>query len=237
MPENKKSVVLFSGGQDSTTCLLWAIVHFGMENVQALGFDYGQKHAIEIEKAVEIATLLGIDYTVLNLRGVFGRSALTDHSLDTAGSHSIKRDLPATFTAGRNIVFLSIAGGFAFDNGAQNIVTGVCETDFSGYPDCRQAFISKMQSALQSGLDSYDLEIHTPLMLLDKAETWGLAKNLSKKLESKYDFSTFEMVRTMTMTDYNGSTKMNDWGMGELDNPASELRAKGYYKALEMGWL
>lgn len=237
MSKREKTVVLFSGGQDSTTCLLWAIDKFGLKNVQALGFDYGQKHAIEIEQAHKIAERLCVDYTVLNLKGIFGPSALTDHSLDTAGSHGIKRDLPATFTAGRNIVFLSIAGGFAFDNGAKNIVTGVCETDFSGYPDCRQSFITRMQSALQHGLDFLELEIHTPLMLLDKAETWGLAKNLSKKLGSQYDFSPFEVVRTMTMTDYNGSTKMNDWGMGELDNPASKLRAKGYYKALEMGWV
>lgn len=220
-----KAVVLLSGGQDSTTCLYWAKSKF--EKVVAIGFNYGQKHGIELECAQNIADQAGVPYTIFDLRGIFHRSALVDHSMSTAGTHP-DCNLPATFTAGRNAVFLSVAGGFAHGIGAKHLVTGVCETDFSGYPDCRRAFIESQQETLRLALDMPRLFIHTPLMFLSKAETWKMAK----------DLDILDVIINDTITDYNGDrSTFNEWGFGKLDNPASELRAKGFFEARKNGWL
>jgi 7-cyano-7-deazaguanine synthase len=216
-----KAIVLLSGGQDSTTCLYWAIKNF--KEVQAIGFDYGQKHQYELECAKKICKDAGVEYKVLPLYHLLGNSALTNHDEDINSNHKDLKHLPASFVPMRNALFLTIATGYAFNNGIKNIVTGTCETDYSGYPDCRQIFINSLSVSLSLALDT-DIKIHTPLMYLDKAQTWGLAKELD----------CLEVIIKDTMTDYNGSQTMNEWGRGELDNPASELRAKGYYKAKEL---
>lgn len=244
---NNKALVLFSGGQDSTTCLIWAMIQFGPENVQAIGFDYGQKHYVELSQAREIAKMFKIPYHVFDIKGLLTGSALVDHTKDVNAKHDKIDYLPATFTAGRNALFLTIAASHAFNQNINNIVTGVCETDYSGYPDCRQQFIESQELTLRFAMERA-FEIHTPLMHITKAQTWKLANDMQvalihdAKLLQKWDEldlpSNFvEIIRTQTLTDYNGSMKMNEWGMGELNNPASELRAKGYFEAKEKGWI
>lgn len=219
-----KAVVLLSGGQDSTTCLYWALQQF--DEVRAIGFDYGQMHRIELEQAKKIASEAGVQYTIFDVKGLLAKSSLTEHTDHNAPS-VINGDLPASFTAGRNILFLTIAGSYAAQIGASDIITGVCQTDYSGYPDCRRATIEAVQLSLSLGLGIGDVRIHTPLMYLTKAETWKLAN----------DLSCLDVIINDTMTDYNGSTTVNEWGYGELNNPASALRARGYFEAKEKGWL
>lgn len=224
-----KAIVLLSGGQDSTTCLFWALKNF--KEVEALGFYYGQKHAKELECARQIAELANVPFEVVNLEGALGGSSLVDHQKDVNEAHPINPTLPSSFTAGRNMVFLAIAAGFAYNRKAKHIVTGICQTDFSGYPDCRENFRAAMQVTASLALDT-DIVVHAPLMWLTKAETWKLAAELSTP-----ENDVVEIVRTMTLTDYNGNMLQKEWGRGERDNPASELRAKGYFEAKEMGWI
>lgn len=220
-----KALVLLSGGQDSTTCLFWAKKHFA--RVMAIGFDYGQKHRKELDQASLITEMAGVhDFRIMDVRGLLAGSSLTDHTKDHNDSHERNSNLPNSFTAGRNALFLTIAGSIAFSEGISDIMTGTCQTDFSGYPDCRRRFIDAQQLALSLALDT-DILIHTPLMYLTKAETWKLAAELG----------CAEIVRDYTLTDYNGDMTKNDWGFGKLDNPASELRAKGFYEAREKGWI
>lgn len=228
----KKAIVLLSGGQDSTTCLAWAVKKWGEDAVMAIGFDYGQKHKQEIKQAMEIAATFGVPYELVDIKGALTGSSLTDHSLDHNQSHSRSKDLPASFTAGRNALFLTIAASRAYTYGINDIVTGVCQTDYSGYPDCREIFIIKMQTALEFAMDHLFV-IHTPLMRLTKAETWKLAKDLG----DHKGVSILSIVQNLTMTDYNGDTTMNEWGMGKLDNPASVIREKGFREAKERGWI
>ncbi len=219
----KKAIVLLSGGQDSVTCLFWAKKNF--DHVIAIGFDYGQKHKVELEQARLICEkYANVEYRVLDIKGLLGGSALTDHTQDVSGQHQINKELPATFTAGRNALFLAVASSFAYNEGISDIVTGTCQTDFSGYPDCRRKFVDSMQLCMTLALDQ-DMRIHTPLMYLTKAETWALAWSLGRNI--------FEIVRTLTMTDYNGDRTMNDWGMGVDNNPATFLRAKGFREFIE----
>jgi 7-cyano-7-deazaguanine synthase len=235
MKKNKRCVVLLSGGQDSTTCLFWAIEQFGRKNVFAIGFDYGQKHKVELEFAAEIADRAEVPFYVVPIVGTLSGSSLTDHDKDSNAQHEKNGDLPASFTAGRNMLFLSLAAAFASSIDAFDIVTGVCQTDFSGYPDCRRVFIDSMQTtiSLAMGRSDDDYRIHTPLMYITKAETWKLAYDLGYKL----NYDVVDLIINHTLTDYNGSTAMNEWGMGTLDNPASKLRAKGYFEAKEKGWI
>lgn len=220
----KKAVVLLSGGQDSTTCLYWALSK-GFE-VHAIGFDYGQRHKIELELATKIAQGAGVPYKIFDVKGIFQNSSLVDMTQDVNAPHSVNKDLPSSFTAGRNMVFLSIAAGYAYNLGCEDIITGVCQTDFSGYPDCRQGFITSMEKTASLAVDS-ELCIHTPLMNLTKAETWKLAK----------DLGIVDIIINDTMTDYNGDMRMNEWGRGVADSPSSKLRASGFYDAKERGWL
>lgn len=220
----KKAVVLLSGGQDSTTCLYWALKNF--DQVFAVGFDYGQMHKIELEQAKKIASDADVPYKIFDVKGMLAGSSLTAHSDHNAKS-SINADLPASFTAGRNILFLSIAASYAAAFEANDLVTGVCQTDYSGYPDCRRVTMDAMQNTISLGYGIGDFRIHTPLMYLDKAETWKLAK----------DLGILEIIINETMTDYNGDMTRNEWGFGKRDNPATELRAKGFYEAKEKGWL
>lgn len=218
----KKAIVLLSGGQDSTTCLYWANTQF--DEVIAIGFDYGQSHIIELEQAKEIAKEAGVEYKIINVRNLLAKSSLTHHS-DHNEKSKINPELPASFTAGRNLLFLTIAASMAAELQINDIVTGVCQTDYSGYPDCRRNTIDALQLALSLGIGIGDIRIHTPLMYLNKAQTWGLAKQLG----------CLDVIIDKTMTDYNGSTIKNEWGYGNYDNPATKLRADGYYLAKEQG--
>jgi 7-cyano-7-deazaguanine synthase len=219
-----KALILLSGGQDSTTCLYWAKQQF--KEVYAIGFDYGQMHIKELEQAKKIAKNANVNYKIFDIKGLLGKSSLTEKTDHNKTSH-LNKDLPASFTSGRNILFLSIAGSYASDLGINDIVTGVCQTDYSGYPDCRRTSIDAMQNVLSLAYGTGDFRIHTPLMYLSKAETWKLAK----------DLGCLDIIINDTLTDYNGSDIKNEWGMGVEDNPATRLRVKGYYEAKENGWI
>ena len=222
----RSALVLFSGGQDSTTCLFWAKDRF--ENVEAIGFDYGQKHRVELEQAEQIAEEAGVPFTVYDTRGMLeGSSALTEHEKDVSTEHELDEELPASFVPGRNALFLNLAAAHGYRRETFDLVGGMCQTDYSGYPDCRRVFIDSMQASLSLAMDR-DFRIHTPLMYLTKAETWKMAA----------DLDVLEVVRRDSHTDYNGDrSELHEWGYGQLDNPASKLRAKGYREAKERGWL
>ncbi|KDE49840.1 7-cyano-7-deazaguanine synthase QueC [Geobacillus sp. CAMR5420] len=206
--KEEKAVVVFSGGQDSTTCLFWAKKQFG--EVETVTFDYGQRHRREIDVAQAIAGELGVRHTVLDmsLLGQLAPNALTRRDIAIEQKEG---ELPTTFVDGRNLLFLSFAAVFAKQRGARHIVTGVCETDFSGYPDCRDVFIKSLNVTLNLAMD-YEFVIHTPLMWLTKAETWKLADELG----------ALEFIRTKTLTCYNGIIAD---GCGEC--PACVLRKRG----------
>lgn len=219
------ALVLFSGGQDSTTCLYWAKSRFS--RVETIGFDYGQKHSIELDQARAIADGADVPFTVFDIRGTLHGSALTEHKKDVAGQHERSNDLPASFVPGRNALFLTLAAGHAYNQEISDLVGGMCQTDYSGYPDCRRVFVESMTTSLSLAMEM-DFRIHTPLMYLTKAETWRMAAELD----------ILEIVREMTHTDYNGDrTTLNEWGYGKLDNPASILRANGYEEAKAKGWI
>ncbi len=214
MLKNEKAFVVFSGGQDSTTCLFWAKSMFA--EVEAVTFDYGQRHKAEIQCATEIAKELGIRQTILDmsLLNQLAPNALTRQDIDIDQKEG---ELPTTFVDGRNLLFLSFAAIAAKQAGARHLVTGVCETDFSGYPDCRDSFIKSLNVTLNLSMD-YPFVIHTPLMWLDKAETWRLADELG----------AFQFVREKTLTCYNG---IPGDGCGEC--PACKLRRGGLEKYLQ----
>ncbi len=221
----RSALVLFSGGQDSSTCLYWAKKQF--EQVSAIGFYYGQKHAVEMEQARIIADQAGVAFTVLDVTGTLGGSALTEHDRDMSGAHEQDASLPASFVPARNALFLTLAAGHAYARDIRDLVGGMSQTDYSGYPDCRRDFIDSMENSLSLALGR-DLRIHTPLMNINKAETWKLAA----------DLGALEVVRKLSHTDYNGDhSTWNEWGYGKLDNPASILRARGYEEAKAKGWV
>lgn len=181
-----KALVIFSGGQDSTTCLYWAKQRY--DNVVALSFDYGQRHSIELESAAKISRLAGVDHEIINLGPVFaGLSPLTDKSQEVESFQSVD-ELPdsgiaTTFVPGRNILFLTVAANRAYVIGADTMVIGVAQQDFGGYPDCREDFIQKMEAAINSGLEA-NLKIETPLMHLSKKETVELAATMDGCMEA-----------------------------------------------------
>jgi queuosine biosynthesis protein QueC len=208
MEQQRKAVVVFSGGQDSTTCLFWAKERFA--EVEAVTFDYGQRHKLELEVAAEIAKELGVKHHVLDM-GLLNQ--LAPNAL-TRGDIAIEQkegELPTTFVDGRNMLFLTFAAVLAKQIGATNIVAGVCETDFSGYPDCRDVFVKSLNVTLNLAMD-YPFVIDTPLMWLNKEQTWELADSLG----------AFDFVRRRTLTCYNGIVAD---GCGEC--PACKLRKKG----------
>ncbi len=224
-PTAQPALVLFSGGQDSTTCLFWARASFA--RVEALGFYYGQKHRVELQQAQLIAEQAAVPFAVLDLQGLLQGSALTEHDQDISAQHDLNPKLPASFVPGRNALFLTLAAAFAYRRGIYDLVGGMCQTDYSGYPDCRRVFIDSQQTTLSLALD-HDVRIHTPLMYLTKAETWKMA----------HDLGVLEIVRDLSHTDYHGDRETyNEWGYGRLDNPASILRARGYEEAKAKGWL
>lgn len=189
----KKALVIFSGGQDSTTCLIQAIQQYGQQNVEVITFQYGQRHHIELEKAQWIANDLGIKQTVIDTSVIkqTTNNALIDASVKIEENKD--QDYPNTFVDGRNALFLLLAGIQAKQKGITDIITGVCETDFSGYPDCRDVFIKSMNVTLNLAMD-YNFNIITPLMYLTKAETWQLADQLG----------ALDYVKQHTHTCYEG---------------------------------
>jgi 7-cyano-7-deazaguanine synthase len=214
--KNSKALVVFSGGQDSTTCLFWALEQF--KEVEAVTFDYNQRHSLEIECAKNIANELGVRHHILDmgLLNQLAPSALTRDDIDVKDGQD--GELPSSFVPGRNLVFLTFAGILASQIGAKHIVTGVCETDFSGYPDCRDIFVKSLNVTLNLSMDS-QFVIHTPLMWIDKAETWKLADELG----------ALDFVRKKTLTCYNGVIAD---GCGEC--PACKLRQRGLEEYLKV---
>ena len=207
--KKEKAVVVFSGGQDSTTCLLWAITQY--EEVYTVTFDYGQRHIEEIKCAEEIAKELNVPFKVLDMTLInqLSANALTRSDIDvTEGTDG---ELPSTFVPGRNHLFLSFAAVYAQSIGARHIITGVCETDFSGYPDCRDVFVKALNVSINLAMDT-SLEFQTPLMWLDKAATWKLAD----------DLGALDFIREKTLTCYEG---VRVDGCGEC--PSCVLRKKG----------
>ncbi len=210
------AIVLFSGGQDSTTCLFWAKERF--TKLIALTFDYGQRHRAEIYAAKSIAAKAGAEWICIDagFTGALTRNALTCSEVEMHKEAPAK-GCPNTFVPGRNMFFLGIAAVIAHGRGINHIVTGVSQTDYSGYPDCRDAFIKSMNVTLNEALDS-QFVIDTPLMWLDKAETWALADRLG----------VFDLVRNETLTCYNG---IKSDGCGQC--PACKLRREGLEEYLK----
>ena len=210
----ESALVVFSGGQDSTTCLYWAKKNF--KRVVALSFIYGQKHVKEVDLARDLAKEAGVEWASMDVSFISKLStgcSLTDTSLQIEEEKPAD-SLPSTFVPGRNMFFLSIAAVYAREHGIHDLVTGVSQTDFSGYPDCRDSFIKSLNVTLNLAMDE-QFRIHTPLMWLDKAQTWQLSDELG----------VMDIIRYKTLTCYNG---IQGDGCGHC--PACRLRRKGLEK-------
>lgn len=215
MIDKTKALVVYSGGQDSTTCLFWAKKHFDL--VFAIAFNYGQRHLVELEAARKIAECAEVPLQIfqLNLLSGISHNALTDTAMDVETDKPDHRP-PNTLVEGRNMLFLTYAAIFAKVNNIHNLITGVGQADFSGYPDCRNDFIVSLNQTLNLSMD-YEYHIHTPLMWLDKSEIWKMAD----------DLRVFEIVRDQTVTCYHGFT-----GEGCGTCPSCRLRNRGLNKYL-----
>jgi 7-cyano-7-deazaguanine synthase len=222
----EKAFVLFSGGQDSATCLVWALKTFA--HVETVGFDYGQRHRVELEVrarflaglpgVVPEAARLGADHRLdLALVPQLGETAMTADRAIEMGANG----LPTTFVPGRNLLFFTAAAALGYRREIRHLVGGMCETDYSGYPDCRDDTLKALQAALSLGLDSR-VTIHTPLMWLDKAATWAMARDLG-------GYALTKLIVEDTHSCYRGDrTTRHAWGYGCGVCPACELRAKGW---------
>jgi len=223
----RRALVLFSGGQDSTACLAWALSRFA--HVETIGFDYGQRHLVELECRLHVraalhaqfpkwAKRLGDDHLLdLALLGQISDTALTDTRAIEMGAQG----LPNTFVPGRNLLFFTFAATIAYRRGLNVLVGGMCETDFSGYPDCRDNTLKALQVALSLGMDA-PMTIETPLMWMDKAQTWALTDELGGE-------ALTELVAEHTHTCYLGDrSQRHAWGYGCGMCPACDLRRKGY---------
>ena len=229
MNKSETALVLFSGGQDSTVCLAWALERFA--RVETIGFDYGQRHHVELdvrprirEKIVKLKpewnARLGEDHVVkLDALAAISETALTREVAIEIGESG----LPTTFVPGRNLIFLSFAGAVGYRRGINHIVAGMCETDYSGYPDCRDVTMKAMSRALQLGMDR-EFHLHTPLMWIDKAATFALAKEIAGD-------AFIGLVVEETHSCYLGDrSHRHDWGYGCGECPACLLRAEGWKK-------
>ncbi len=208
-----KALVVLSGGQDSTTCLYWAIKEFGRDNVSSLSFDYGQRHKIELNAAKKVAEIAAIANEILPIDTftVLGGNALTD-DIEVA-EDAAEKTLPNTFVPGRNLIFLTFAAAYAYQRDIKHLITGVTQTDYSGYPDCRENTLSSLEQTLRLGME-YDITLHTPLMNLSKADSVSLAEKLGAMDAMAY-----------THTCYNGEQPP----CGHCQ--ACILRAKGFAEA------
>jgi len=224
--------VLFSGGQDSTTCLAWALREF--DAVETVGFAYGQRHAVELDARPGILARLRAEFPAwrgrlgedhllsLDVLSQIGGSALTDDVAITMRADG----LPTTFVPGRNLMFLTAAAALGTRRGIRDLVGGMCETDYSGYPDCRGETIAALQTALTLGF-AEEFTVHTPLMRIDKAETWRLAEQLGGA-------NLVQLIVEHTVTCYEGERmRLHDWGYGCGVCPACRLRAAGYARYRE----
>ncbi|PKM95560.1 MAG: 7-cyano-7-deazaguanine synthase QueC [Firmicutes bacterium HGW-Firmicutes-1] len=214
--KKENAVIIFSGGQDSTTCLFWAKERF--HEVIAISFDYGQKHSLELNCATDICREQGIEHHILDM------SLLNQLAPNSLTRSDIKVDTdapdvgtPNTFVDGRNLLFITFGAIFAKQRDIHHIVTGVSQSDYSGYPDCRDIFIKSLNVTLELSMN-YQFVIHTPLMWIDKAETWEMA----------YDLGVLDIIKDETLTCYNG---IKGQGCGEC--PACKLRSKGYHLFME----
>ena len=228
------ALVLFSGGQDSTICLAWALKNFA--HVETIGFHYGQRHAVELDMRPALRTKLaaldttwaarlGEDHVIsLDALGAVSDTALTrDMAIEMSTNN-----LPTTFVPGRNLVFLAFAGAVAYRRGIKHLVAGMCETDYSGYPDCRDDTLKAMQLALTLGMDRRFV-VHTPLMWIDKAETFAMARELGGE-------KLLALVIEDTHSCYLGDrSQRHDWGYGCGECPACRLRAAGFAKFMQDG--
>jgi 7-cyano-7-deazaguanine synthase len=227
MSTSDGALVLFSGGQDSTTCLAWALDRF--ERVETVGFDYGQRHRVELDCRGEIRAALA------EVNSAWGARLGDEHTINLASlgeisSTALTRDveieigkegLPNTFVPGRNLIFLTFAAALAYRRGLRHLVGGMCETDYSGYPDCRDDTIKAMQVALNLGMEKRFV-LHTPLMWIDKAATWELARALGGD-------RLVDLIVERTHTCYYGERgERHDWGYGCGVCPACKLRAEGF---------
>lgn len=215
--KEQSAVVVFSGGQDSTTCLGWAKQTFG--KVVALSFNYGQKHSVELQQATKIAKMMEVEHYVMDveLLNQLAPNALTRTDIEVVHPEDmVKNEEPNTVVRGRNGLFLWLASIYASTHGYENVVTGVCETDFSGYIDCRDQFIKSLNVAINLGLDS-KITIHTPLMWLDKVETWELANEVG----------ILDIVIKESHTCYNGDRTSL---LGCQHCPACNLRNKSLFE-------
>lgn len=212
-PLGRKAALSFSGGQDSTTCLFWALQHF--DSVSLLSFDYGQRHAAELDAARRVAKRVDLPLTIIPVASLkaLGGNSLTDDAIEVSAAMTA-RGLPNSFVPGRNLVFLTLLAAFAYQRGIQDLVAGVCQTDYSGYPDCRLDTMKALEQSLSLGMDE-SFRIHTPLMHLDKAETVKLALSLPGCYEALGDSHTC----------YKGQRPPCQ------DCPACELRARGFQQA------
>jgi 7-cyano-7-deazaguanine synthase len=226
---NETALVLFSGGQDSTVCLAWALARYS--HVETIGFDYGQRHAVELDvrpRVRERMTGLNADWKARlgddHMVKIDALAAISETALTRATAIEIADNgLPTTFVPGRNLIFFCFAGALAYRRGARHLVAGMCETDYSGYPDCRDDTIKAMQLALTLGLDRR-LTIHTPLMWVDKADTFALAEELGGQ-------AFLDLIVEETHSCYLGDrTHRHDWGFGCGECPACQLRAQGFAK-------
>lgn len=224
---DQKAIVLFSGGQDSTVCLAWALERYG--EVETIGFDYGQRHKVELDCRDQVrralidrfpawSNRLGADHLMdATVLSDIGATALT-HDLDIEADAD---GLPNTFVPGRNLLFLTLAGALAWRRGAHVLVGGMCETDYSGYPDCRRETLDAQAETLRLGMDMA-LTIETPLMWVDKANTWALAEKIGGP-------ALIELILEETHTCYLGDRNhRHAWGYGCDNCPACELRANGW---------
>ena len=221
------ALVLFSGGQDSTACLAWALDRF--ERVETVGFDYGQRHRVELECRHTVRDAIAAAFPAW--AGRLGEDHLlpldvlkdiSDTALTGEGEIAFQETgLPNTFVPGRNLLFFTFAAAIAYRRGMKHLVGGMCETDYSGYPDCRDDTLKALQVTLTLGMDKR-LVIHTPLMWIDKAETWRLTESLGGA-------ALVEIVRALTHSCYLGNrTQTHDWGHGCGSCPACDLRAEGW---------
>jgi 7-cyano-7-deazaguanine synthase len=221
------ALVLFSGGQDSTTCLAWALARY--DRVETIGFDYGQRHRVEMAARLVVldalrrdfpdwAPRLGADHVV----ELAALAAVSETSLTRDVAIAMAADgLPNSFVPGRNLLFLTFAAAIAYRRGIKHLITGVCETDYSGYPDCRDDTIKAMQIALNLGMATRFV-VHTPLMFIDKAQTWALAQELGGA-------ALIAPIVEHSHTCYNGDrSTRHEWGYGCARCPACELRAAGW---------
>ena len=216
MKNKEKAVVVFSGGQDSTTCLLWAKKKYN--EVLAVSFDYGQRHKLELECAKKICDKMGVEHTILDmsLLNQLAPNSLTRMDIKV-DENAPEAGTPNSFVDGRNLVFLTFVAIFAKQRGISDIITGVSQSDFSGYPDCRDQFIKSLNVTLNLAMD-YEFDIITPLMWIDKEETWEMADKLGG----------FDLVRNETLTCYNGII-----GEGCGNCPSCKLRKKRLEAYLE----